>query len=145
MDVTCILNFMLFIMLADLRHGEVSQIEASSSSGICCSQHFQQSTSGDILKLNGACLEQLVKASNMGLFELSPADELEGELVYYQHRLLCNAAARKRFSGLCYKPHLPFARFSIIASFSCMRIAENNMHLLLSFFMCQNSWLLLLN
>nr|XP_016470132.1 PREDICTED: uncharacterized protein LOC107792434 isoform X1 [Nicotiana tabacum] len=84
--------------LDDLRHGEVSQIEASSSSGICCSQHFQQSTSGDILKLNGACLEQLVKASNMGLFELSPADELEGELVYYQHRLLCNAAARKRFS-----------------------------------------------
>lgn len=117
MDVTCILNFMLFIMLADLRHGEVSQIEASSSSGICCSQHFLQSTSGNILKLNGACLEQLVKASNMGLFELSPADELEGELVYYQHRLLCNAAARKRFSGLCYKPHLILAHIRLLPPF----------------------------
>ncbi|CAN4081383.1 unnamed protein product [Withania somnifera] len=73
-------------------------IEASSSSGICCSQHSQHSTSGDLLKINGACPEQLVKASAMGLLEFSPADEVEGKLVYYQHRLLCNAAARKRFS-----------------------------------------------
>lgn len=86
------------IPLDDLRQGEVSQIEASSSSGICCSQHSQHSTSGNLLKMNGACPEQLVKASSMGLLELSPADEVEGELVYYQNRLLCNAAARKRFS-----------------------------------------------
>lgn len=86
------------IPLDDVRQGEVSQIEASSSSGICCSQHSQHSTSGDLLKMNGACPEQLVKASAMGLLELSPADEVEGELIYYQHRLLCNAAARKRFS-----------------------------------------------
>ncbi|XP_060198145.1 uncharacterized protein LOC132627076 isoform X1 [Lycium barbarum] len=86
------------VPLDDLRQGEVSQIEASSSSGICCSQHSQQSASGNLLKLNGAWPEQLVKASAMGLLELSPADEVEGELVYYQHRLLCNAAARKRFS-----------------------------------------------
>lgn len=86
------------VPLDDLRQGEVSQIEASSSSGICCSQHSQHSTSGDLFKMNGACSEQLVKASAMGLLELSPADEVEGELVYYQHRLLCNAVARKRFS-----------------------------------------------
>lgn len=95
---------MLFVMITDLRQGEVSQIEASSSSGICCSQHSQHSTSGDLFKMNGACSEQLVKASAMGLLELSPADEVEGELVYYQHRLLCNAVARKRFSGLFYNP-----------------------------------------
>lgn len=83
--------------LDDLRQGEVSQIEASSSSGICCSQHSQHLSYGD-LKMNGACPEQLVKASAMGLLELSPEDEVEGELVYYQHRLLCSAAARKRFS-----------------------------------------------
>ncbi|KAJ8551240.1 hypothetical protein K7X08_000610 [Anisodus acutangulus] len=86
------------IPLDDLRQGEVSQIEASSSSGICCSHHSQQSASGNPLILNGACPEQLVKARAMGLLELSPVDEVEGELVYYQHRLLCNAAARKRFS-----------------------------------------------
>lgn len=84
-----------------MRQGEVSQIEASSSSGICCSQHSQHLSYGD-LKMNGACPEQLVKASAMGLLELSPEDEVEGELVYYQHRLLCSAAARKRFSGLFY-------------------------------------------
>ncbi|PHU19878.1 hypothetical protein BC332_11029 [Capsicum chinense] len=85
------------VPLDDLRQGEVSQMEASSSSGICCSEHSQHSTSGD-LKINGACPEQLVKASAMGLLELSPTDEVEGELVYYQNRMLCNAAARKRFS-----------------------------------------------
>ncbi|CAN4119519.1 unnamed protein product [Withania somnifera] len=86
------------IPLDEVRQGEVSKIEASSSSGICCSQHSQHSTSGDLLKMKGACPEQSVKASAMGLLELSPADEVEGELVYYQHRLLCNASARKHFS-----------------------------------------------
>ncbi|KAL2467526.1 PHD finger family protein [Forsythia ovata] len=78
---------------------EVSQLEASSSSGLCCNNHDLQSTSGDqTIKCDGVNLDQLVKARNVGLLKLSPEDEVEGELIYYQHRLLCNAVARKHFS-----------------------------------------------
>lgn len=70
------------------RDGEVSTLVASSSSGICCDDQSQNSA------------EQLVKAKNMGIFELSPVDEVEGELIFYQHRLLSNAVARKSSSGL---------------------------------------------
>ncbi|KAM7514976.1 hypothetical protein LguiA_004559 [Lonicera macranthoides] len=68
------------------RDGEVSTLVASSSSGICCDDQSQNSA------------EQLVKAKNMGIFELSPVDEVEGELIFYQHRLLSNAVARKSSS-----------------------------------------------
>ncbi|EYU22903.1 hypothetical protein MIMGU_mgv1a000270mg [Erythranthe guttata] len=72
---------------------EASQLEASSSSGICCINHNQHATSG-----NGVNLEQLVGAKNLGMLKLSPADEVEGELIYYQQRILHNAVARKRIS-----------------------------------------------
>ncbi|KAL9173307.1 hypothetical protein ABFS82_03G105000 [Erythranthe guttata] len=78
---------------ADFRGREASQLEASSSSGICCINHNQHATSG-----NGVNLEQLVGAKNLGMLKLSPADEVEGELIYYQQRILHNAVARKRIS-----------------------------------------------
>lgn len=80
------------------RDGEVSTLVTSSSSGICCDEQSQNSA------------EQLVKAKNMGIFELSPVDEVEGELIFYQHRLLSNAVARKSSSGL----FCPFTFFSLI-------------------------------
>lgn len=46
-------------------------------------------------------LEQLVKARKMGILDLSPKDEVEGEIIYFQNRLLSNAVARERFTGLC--------------------------------------------
>lgn len=46
-------------------------------------------------------LEQLTKARTMGIMELSPKDDLEGEIIYFQHRLLSNAIERKRSTGLC--------------------------------------------
>ncbi|KAK4413254.1 histone H3-lysine(4) N-trimethyltransferase ATX1 [Sesamum alatum] len=81
------------------RDQEASQLEASSSSGLCCSNHSAQATSdGWTSGCNGVNLDQLVKATNLDMLKLSPADDVEGELIYYQTRLLCNAAARKRIS-----------------------------------------------
>ncbi|CAA3029739.1 histone-lysine n-methyltransferase atx1 [Olea europaea subsp. europaea] len=78
---------------------EVPQLEASSSSGLCCNNHNLHSTCGDQpIKCDGVNLDQLVKARNVGLLKLSPEDEVEGELIYHQHGLLCNAVARKHFS-----------------------------------------------
>ncbi|KAL0360154.1 UNVERIFIED_CONTAM: hypothetical protein Sradi_3699900 [Sesamum radiatum] len=78
---------------------EASQLEASSSSGLCCSNNSAQATSdGWTFGCNGVNLDQLVKATNLDMLKLSPADDVEGELIYYQTRLLCNAAARKRIS-----------------------------------------------
>ncbi|KAK9080172.1 hypothetical protein SSX86_001847 [Deinandra increscens subsp. villosa] len=46
----------------------------------------------------------------MGIINMSPTDEVEGELVYYQHQLLCNAVARKHLSDVLISKvtkHLP--------------------------------------
>ncbi|KAK1407658.1 hypothetical protein QVD17_39279 [Tagetes erecta] len=40
------------------------------------------------------------KTKLMSIMNISPVDEVEGELVYYQHRLLCNAVARKHLSDV---------------------------------------------
>lgn len=84
-----------------MKDREVSQLEASSSSGLCCNNDNLQETSSDqTSKCKGINLDQLVKARNLGILKLSPGDEVEGELIYYQRRLLCNASTRKRISGL---------------------------------------------
>jgi hypothetical protein len=44
-------------------------------------------------------LEQLAKAKKLGILKLSPVDEVEGEIIYFQKRLLGNAVARKHFTG----------------------------------------------
>ncbi|KAK6132389.1 hypothetical protein DH2020_033880 [Rehmannia glutinosa] len=67
---------------AVLRDREASQLEASSSSGLCCSNDNMQQISGDrTSRCSGLNLDQLVKARNMGILKLSPADEVEGELI----------------------------------------------------------------
>ncbi|KAL8482041.1 hypothetical protein ACS0TY_028261 [Phlomoides rotata] len=84
---------------AVLRDREASQLEASSSSGLCCNNQNLQATSSDqTSRCNGVDLDELVEARNMGILKLSPADEVEGELIYYQHSLLQNAVVRKRIS-----------------------------------------------
>ncbi|XP_077224076.1 PHD finger family protein [Tasmannia lanceolata] len=48
--------------------------------------------------------KQLLKARNMGILELSPEDEVEGEILYFQNRLLENAVTSKRHcEGLIFK------------------------------------------
>ncbi|KAL7246379.1 hypothetical protein ACSBR2_001480 [Camellia fascicularis] len=81
------------------RGHEISAMEASSSSGICCNQRIEHLNSSVMIsKFDEAKFEQLVKARNIGVLEMSPEDEVEGELIFHQHRLLCNVAARKHLS-----------------------------------------------
>lgn len=102
------------LCFAGLRQREASRSEASSSSGTCCNDHNQPSTSGDsISKYNGTTLEQLIKSKNTGLLKLSPMDDVEGEIIFYQHKLLSNTAARKRLSGL----HFTHCTFNLIFTF----------------------------
>lgn len=87
--------------MAVLRDREDSQLRASSSSGLCCNDDNLQASSSDwTSRSEGVNLDKLVKAKNLGILKLSPGDEVEGELIYYQQRLHCNAASRKRISGL---------------------------------------------
>ncbi|KAG8378328.1 hypothetical protein BUALT_Bualt08G0126000 [Buddleja alternifolia] len=86
-----------FYQSAGLRDRENSQLEASSSSGLCCNNQDMEATPGENQD-NGANLDQLVKAKNLDMLKLSPTDEVEGELVYYQQRLLQNAVTRKHIS-----------------------------------------------
>ncbi|WOG97315.1 hypothetical protein DCAR_0416655 [Daucus carota subsp. sativus] len=80
------------------RDGEFSSAEASSSSSICCHHQTEDSVSPGSTSKVGGIVEQLAQARRMGILEQSPADEVEGELVYFQQHLLHNAVKRKHFS-----------------------------------------------
>nr|KYP70024.1 NuA3 HAT complex component NTO1 [Cajanus cajan] len=75
--------------------GNSSLVQPLGASGSSSSQN-QNLTCIDISKPDEVNMEQLVRARKMGLLEFSPQDELEGELVYFQYRLLQNAVAKKR-------------------------------------------------
>ncbi|XP_057490593.1 uncharacterized protein LOC130776403 isoform X2 [Actinidia eriantha] len=78
------------------RDQEISTLEPSSSSGLCCNQRVEHLTPSDMIsKFDGPKLEQLVKARNMGVLEMSPEDEVEGEIIFHQHKLLCNVITKK--------------------------------------------------
>ncbi|TKY74324.1 Jade-1 protein [Spatholobus suberectus] len=81
------------ICLSD--EGNSSLVESFGASG-CSSSQNQNLTCIDISKPDEVNMEQLARARKMGLLEFSPQDELEGELVYFQYRLLQNAVAKKR-------------------------------------------------
>lgn len=98
--------------------GEISRLEASSTASVCCNHQDRHSKCDDMIcDSDGVKLEQLVKARTWGILELSPMDEVEGEIIYFQHRLLGNAAARKRFAGLFSSSLSVFGTHSL--SFSC--------------------------
>ncbi|XP_021681430.2 uncharacterized protein LOC110665553 isoform X2 [Hevea brasiliensis] len=84
--------------LEGLRVGETSSLEASSNASVCCDHQNIHSMCNDLYKSDEVNPEQLVKAENMEVCKLSPADEVEGEIIYFQHRLLGNAVARKHFT-----------------------------------------------
>ncbi|XP_057785158.1 uncharacterized protein LOC131002701 isoform X2 [Salvia miltiorrhiza] len=87
-----------FYQSAVLRDREVSKLKASSSSGLCCNNDLQATSSDQTSRCEDENLDQLVKARNLGILKISPGDEVEGALIYYQQRLLCNAAMRKQIS-----------------------------------------------
>ncbi|KAM7259821.1 hypothetical protein ACFE04_015562 [Oxalis oulophora] len=76
----------------EIRQGETSFLEASSNASICCDHQIN----GD--RKNKQNLEQLIKARKMGVLDLCAQDEVEGEIIYFQHRLLSNEAARKQLT-----------------------------------------------
>ncbi|KDP32739.1 hypothetical protein JCGZ_12031 [Jatropha curcas] len=81
-----------------LRVGETSHLEASSNASVCCDHQKIHSNCDVIYKSDEANIERLIKAKKLGVYDLSPSDEVEGEIIYYQHRLLGNAVARKKFT-----------------------------------------------
>ena len=74
--------------------------EATSFACPCCNQ---QSLSSACTNMNHTSdvgnLDELSKAKTMGLLELSPEDEVEGEILYLQARLLDNVVAVKNSCG----------------------------------------------
>ncbi|KAJ9567063.1 hypothetical protein OSB04_003029 [Centaurea solstitialis] len=80
---------------------EIKAEEDDGSSGDCCNHHNQNSASTES---SSELVRDLGKTKRMSIINMSPSDEVEGELVYYQHQLLCNAVARKHISdGLISK------------------------------------------
>ncbi|CAH1416762.1 unnamed protein product [Lactuca virosa] len=68
-----------------LQNQVLSKINADKEDTLSCISQNQNSPSTE-----SSCDIEKTKLINM-----SPIDELEGELVYYQHHLLCNAVSRK--------------------------------------------------
>ncbi|CAL0319377.1 unnamed protein product [Lupinus luteus] len=61
----------------------------------CSSSRNQQLACIDFSKSDQVYKEQLARAKKMKLLEFSPEDEVEGELIYYQHRLFEDRVAKK--------------------------------------------------
>ncbi|KAG7980878.1 hypothetical protein I3843_05G205300 [Carya illinoinensis] len=81
------------------RESELSRLEASSNASVCCNHQNQDSKCNNMIcKSDGLHLDQLITAMKMGVLDSSPEDEVEGEIIYFQHRLLGNAVARKQFT-----------------------------------------------
>uniref|UniRef100_A0A6N2MLW5 PHD-type domain-containing protein n=1 Tax=Salix viminalis TaxID=40686 RepID=A0A6N2MLW5_SALVM len=78
---------------------EISRLEASSNASVCCDHRNKHSKCNDLICSSSEInLEQLAKAKKLGILKLSPVDEVEGEIIYFQQRLLGNAVARKHFT-----------------------------------------------
>ncbi|XVF39427.1 hypothetical protein PTKIN_Ptkin01aG0033700 [Pterospermum kingtungense] len=77
--------------------GDLSRLASSSNASVCCSHESIYSKCNE-KSCTSDDLEQLVKARKLGALKLSPDDEVEGEIIYYQHRLLGNAIARNPFT-----------------------------------------------
>ncbi|XP_008776606.1 uncharacterized protein LOC103696693 isoform X2 [Phoenix dactylifera] len=71
----------------------------TEATSFACPCYNQQSLSSTRTNMNHtsdvAILDELSKAKTMGILELSPEDEVEGEILYLQARLLDNAVAVK--------------------------------------------------
>ncbi|TYH89101.1 hypothetical protein ES332_D01G235700v1 [Gossypium tomentosum] len=75
------------------KEGDLSRLVASSNASVCCSHQSEHSMCNE-----KSCpvddLELSVKARKLGALSFSPEDEVEGEIIFYQHRLLGNAVSR---------------------------------------------------
>lgn len=87
------------VCVAGLKNREFSAPEECSSSNIFCSNRPNR-TSAESTSESVVNLDKLAEARKMGILDQSPVDEVEGELIYLQQRLLHNAVSRKRLTGL---------------------------------------------
>lgn len=76
-------------------------VESSGANG-CSSSQNQQLTCIDVSKHDQVKMEQLGRDEKMRLLEIYPEEDLEGELIYFQYRLLQNEVAKKRLTGVCF-------------------------------------------
>ncbi|KAI4388057.1 hypothetical protein MLD38_000427 [Melastoma candidum] len=97
----------------NLGSGRGLPVSADSSLGanVCCSNRL--SPKGSDISKNGSeeISPELLKDAKMGILEMSPNDEVEGEILYIQSRLLSNAAVKKQFSDVLITKiirHLPW-------------------------------------
>ncbi|PON76627.1 Autoimmune regulator [Parasponia andersonii] len=80
------------------KDGEIPCSESATNASVCCIHQTKHRGCKEMTcKADGLNLEQLVIAGKMGILDLSPEDEVEGELIYFQDRLLSNAVAREHF------------------------------------------------
>ncbi|XP_073010390.1 uncharacterized protein [Typha latifolia] len=79
--------------------------EVAKSAGPSCSRrHFHSSYADMNERSDVVGMDQVSKANSLGILELSVEDEVEGELVYLQNRLLNSAVAIKHCcEGLMFK------------------------------------------
>lgn len=91
-------------------------LQGAGDHTICRNHQSQSADCGDTFG-------QLSKPRKLGILDLSPKDEVEGELLYYQLQLLGTAVSRKQLSGdllsifTCMVPILHFflnCRISVI-------------------------------
>ena len=76
-------------------------MEASSHASVCCNhQNIHPKCHHTIRRSDEMNIDQLAKAQKLGVIEMSPDDEVEGELIYYQHRLQNNISTRKHYTGM---------------------------------------------
>ncbi|XP_062101492.1 uncharacterized protein LOC133807282 isoform X2 [Humulus lupulus] len=81
------------------KDGDISRFEVPTNTSDCCIHPTKYPRCEEkTCKADGVTLEELVLARKMGILDLSPKDEVEGEIIYYQSRLLSNAVARERFT-----------------------------------------------
>lgn len=92
---------MILFYFTDTSEGELLRWQASSNSGVCCDHEDQHLECNDVsCKSGGFNPKQLVNKKIGEIMKLSPEDEVEGEIIFYQHRLLADAVSRKRFTGI---------------------------------------------
>ncbi|KAK6938468.1 hypothetical protein RJ641_031976 [Dillenia turbinata] len=89
-------------MIKEFDDAEERKLASSEASSVSTVNNYHKNQHCNRLDVNAKCgqphLGQLVKAGKGEILELSPEDEVENELVYFQHKLLENAVARKCFS-----------------------------------------------
>ncbi|XP_039055564.1 uncharacterized protein LOC120198295 isoform X2 [Hibiscus syriacus] len=73
--------------------GDLSRLVASSNASVCCNHQSELSKCNEKRCQSDDSLLS-VKARKLGALNFSPEDEVEGEIIYYQHRLLGNAVSR---------------------------------------------------